>query len=135
MGNRANFGFKHADGNTVFLYSHWGGGSVFLDLANALRESAARINDEGYGTRMVISHIIGNDWHSQYNYGIYINQMGDNENPVPVVDFASQSVSVYLAADVTSGFLPDDAYATVSIGQFIDEYLINDDVAQEEVSA
>jgi len=98
IGDRANFGFKQTDGNTIFLYSHWGGEGMMNTLAEALYHAKPRWSDCHYGARMAISHIIGNDWKDELGFGISVNQLCDNEHSVPVVDFKTQTVSLYDAS-------------------------------------
>lgn len=96
MGNRANFGFTAAEGEpTLFLYGHYAGYEMLNTLAQALDRARPRWNDEGYATRIAISQIVGDDWNGEYGYGLYINQTGDNEHSVPVVNWDTQTVSLY----------------------------------------
>ena len=95
MGNRANYGFRSGH-NTVFLYGHWAGEPYMAErLASALREAQPRWDDDAYATRIAISQLIGDDWNSETGWGIYVNEIGDNENPVFVVDWASRTVEIY----------------------------------------
>jgi hypothetical protein len=95
MGNRANYGFRSGE-NTVFLYGHWAGEPGMAEcLASALREARPRWGDDGYATRIAMSQIVNDDWNSETGWGIYVNEIGDNENPIYVVDWASQTVEIY----------------------------------------
>lgn len=76
----------------VVLYSHNDGYYMGPKLAAALRKARVRWNDEGYGTRIIVSQIIGGDWNDEYGYGLYAGQIGDNERSVLVVDFDQQKV-------------------------------------------
>ena len=121
MGDRANFGLKQSDGNTIFLYSHWGGEGMMNTLAEALASARPRWNDEGYATRIMISQIIGNDWAEETGYGLYVNQIGDNEHSVPVVDFDSQTVSLY-EASWNIRFVQENPKFTMGFEAFINKF-------------
>lgn len=93
MGDRANFGFI-ANGQTVYLYSHWGGSGMLGTLAEALQAARPRWNDPAYGTRIAISSIIGQDYLSETGFGLTVNELCDNEHSIPVVDFENNTVTL-----------------------------------------
>jgi hypothetical protein len=96
MGDRANFGFTEGtDKPTLFLYAHSLGYGMMNALAHALDTARPRWDDDGYATRIVISQIIGEVWDSEYGFGLYIDQTGDNEHSVPVVNWETKTVSLY----------------------------------------
>lgn len=98
MGDRANFGFReNAEAPIVFLYGHWAGYQMLSRLANAVAVARPRWTDPGYATRICISQIIGEDWNQEYSYGIYVDQIGDNEHSIPVIDWNAQTMSLYEA--------------------------------------
>ena len=110
MGDRANFGFKQSDGNTIFLYGHWAGHEMLANLASAVSAAEPRWQDESYATRIAISNLIGEDWTEKTGWGIYINQLGDNEHKVPVIDWSNQTFTLYeedLSTEVFSLSLVD----------------------------
>jgi hypothetical protein len=89
MGNRANYGFRSGD-DTIFLYGHWAGEPGMCErLATALSVASPRFGDDGYATRITISQLIGDDWNSETGWGLYVNEIPDNdvENAVLVVDW------------------------------------------------
>jgi len=95
MGNRANYGFRSND-DTLFLYGHWAGEPGMAErLASALNLAGPRRCDSSYATRITISQLIGDDWNSETGWGLYVNMLGDNENPVFVVDWKMQTVERY----------------------------------------
>jgi hypothetical protein len=99
MGDRANFGFRaDSESPVVVLYAHWGGHQMMNNLAHAIATARPRWTDEGYATRIAISQLIGEEWNQEYSYGIYVNQIGDNEHSVPVVNWGDQTVSLYEAS-------------------------------------
>jgi hypothetical protein len=98
MGDRANFGIRQNDGNTIFVYGHWAGEGMLARFANALEHGSyvGRIpSDSAYGTRIIISQLIGESWKSDRGWGITINTLSDNEHKVPVYDFVTDTVSLY----------------------------------------
>jgi len=94
MGDRANFGFKDRKGNTVFLYGHWAGHNMLQNLADAVQIAHPRWTDESYATRICISQMIGEDWGQETGWGLQVNQLGDNEHKVPVIDWSKQTFSL-----------------------------------------
>ena len=93
MGDRTNWGFVQELGAPVInLYGHWAGAERRELLANAMREAKPRWSDPGYATRIVMSQIIGDQWNSEYNWGVYVDQLGDNENPYLMVFWEPQVV-------------------------------------------
>lgn len=98
MGDRANFGLRQVDGNTIFVYGHWAGEGMLARFANALEKASAwdRLPlDQSYANRIVISQLIGENWNNGYSWGITVNYIGDNEHRVPVYDFATDTVALY----------------------------------------
>jgi len=53
-----------------------------------------RLNDEGYGTRIIISQMIGESWTSSTGWGLSVDELLDNEHKIPVLDFKEQTVSL-----------------------------------------
>jgi len=96
MGDRANFGLRQIDGNTIFVYGHWAGENMLANFANALDACGARApHDEAYANRIIISQLVGEDWNGSLGWGVTINYMSDNEHRVPVYDFSDDTVSLY----------------------------------------
>jgi len=95
MGDRANFGFRQSNENVVFLYGHWAGYEMLLKLAEAVAAARPRWSDESYATRIAISQLVGQDWNSETGWGLYVNQIGDNEHKIPVIDWANQTFTLY----------------------------------------
>lgn len=117
MGDRANFGMTQTDGNTIFLYSHWGGHQMLAEFALALDKmnQAGRANDEAYGTRIIIDSLtgcVGND----LGFGITVNRIMDNEHKIPVYDFNDKTVTLYADEART------EKVFTMSLDAFIDKF-------------
>jgi len=117
MGNRANYGFRSGD-NTLFLYGHWAGDPGMAErFATALSAAAPRFDDDSYATRITISQLIGDDWDKETGWGLFINELGDNENGVLVVDWDEKAVKLYV-----SGNINESADITWSLSQFVETY-------------
>ena len=95
MGARVNFVFKqYENAPSVVLYSHWGADSWEVDLAHALAGAASRWDDPSYGTRIVISNLIGEQWKGMLGYGIYASTgMEDPWDLCVEVDFINKTVN------------------------------------------
>jgi len=122
MGDRANFGIRQNDGNTIFVYGHWAGHEMLARFAHALdhAQNFGRINDPAYGTRIIISQLIGDDWSGDLGWGITVNHLADNEHKVPVFDFALQTVTLY-DYDWKAGVLTD-IIVEFTLNEFIRKY-------------
>jgi hypothetical protein len=95
MGARTNFIFKQSDTTFITLYSHWGGDSKMRDLAMALEAARPRWNDIGYGTRIMVSHLIGDAWTSETGYGLYADEFGgEEEYQSTIIDMTNKTVIV-----------------------------------------
>ena len=94
MGDRANFGFKDSKGDTLYLYGHWAGHRMLQNLADAVSTAEPRWSDHSYATRICISQLINEEWASETGWGLYINQLGDNEHKVPVINWAAKTFTL-----------------------------------------
>jgi hypothetical protein len=125
MGDRANFGFRaNSESPVVVLYAHWGGFEMMNNLAHAIATARSRWNDPGYATRIAISQLIGEEWNQELSYGIYVNEIGDNEHSVPVVNWGEGTVSLYEADWNTVRVDFDNAIPkfTMSLDSFIQRF-------------
>jgi len=94
MGDRANFGIKQNDGNIIFVYGHWAGKGMFERFAKALDNNRTP-SDPVYGTRIIISQLVGEKWNYSTGWGITLNYLEDAGMPVPVYDFATDTVKIH----------------------------------------
>lgn len=122
MGDRANFGLRQVDGNTIFVYGHWAGENMLAKFANAIShaQDEVRLDDHAYATRIIISQLIGEDWKGYLGWGITVNHLSDNEHKVPVLDLAFQTVTLY-DYDWRLGTLTD-IIVEFSVNDFIRKY-------------
>jgi hypothetical protein len=105
MGDRANFGFKDRKGDTIFLYGHWAGHQMLQNLADAVQIAHPRWSDESYATRICISQLISEEWASETGWGLNVNELGDNEHKVPVINWSAKTFTLMeqdLSAEVFS---------------------------------
>lgn len=96
MGDRVNIYFKQFvdDEAMILLYSHNGGSEVDEWLSAAVEHARPRWLDTFYGTRMIISHIIGQEWNSEHGFGLATDVvLRREENGYRVVDFINHTVS------------------------------------------
>ena len=96
MGARCTFVFKQAEDQAVALYSHWGEGTMYQDLAGALQHASPRIQlgDSSYATRMTISYLLQGSLLDETGYGIYAcnpNDLGFMDHPV-IIDLTNKTV-------------------------------------------
>lgn len=95
MGDRANFVFVQPGGDTIVLYSHWGGHNMLANLAEAVAKAQPRWSDPSYATRIAISHMIGDGWSFETGWGLQVNQISDNEHKIPVIDWEQATFSLH----------------------------------------
>jgi hypothetical protein len=96
MGDRTNLGIRTSDGNTIFIYLHWGGTDRHEIMANAISYAMMRDGDESYFTRIFVSRVIAEDWKEETGAGMTINKlpaMGD-WNDVPVYDYKTKTIRI-----------------------------------------
>lgn len=128
MGDRANFGFKQSNGNTVILYGHWAGHDMLTNLAKAVEKARGRWSDEGYATRIAISQLIGDEWPMETGWGIYANVIMDNEHKIPVIDWRNGTFSLHEEAPWSESDsnqvrgMQDEPIFTLTLGEFVNKY-------------
>jgi hypothetical protein len=126
MGDRANFGFKDSQGNTLFLYGHWAGHQMLGKLANAVEHSRSRWGDHGYATRVCVSQLVGDDKDHLTGWGLYINQIADNEHHIPVINWATGTFGLYEYnwswGDTKIKFVADEPKFTITLDEFVNKY-------------
>jgi hypothetical protein len=127
MGDRANFGFVQPNGNTIVLYGHWAGHNMLAQLAEAVFKARPRWSDPSYATRITISQMINNDWGSETGWGLYVNEIGDNEHKIAIIDFNQQTFSLHEEAprndkDNKVGGMSNQAIFTMDLSNFVEKY-------------
>ena len=97
MGDRANVGIRTSNGNTIFLYLHWGGMDRHEIVAKAISHAMLRDGDESYFTRIFVSRVIDTDWDKETGVGMAINELpsGGDGYDVPVYDYTNKTISIH----------------------------------------
>jgi len=127
MGDRANFGFVQPNGNTIVLYGHWAGHNMLAQLAEAVFKARPRWSDPSYATRITISQMINNDWNSETGWGLHVNEIGDNEHKIAIVDFNQMTFSLheedshYNLNNKVRG-MKNEALFTMDLRAFVEKY-------------
>jgi hypothetical protein len=126
MGDRANFGFKQYNDETIVLYGHWAGYDMLANLAQAVETARPRWSDESYATRIVISNLIGDNWHELTGWGLTVNNILDNEHKIPVIDWRTQTFSLHEEAswdeDTKVRGMQDEPMFTMTLDAFVEKY-------------
>ena len=126
MGDRANFGFKQSNDETIVLYGHWAGYDMLSNLAEAVETARPRWTDESYATRIVISHLVGENWHELTGWGLTVNNILDNEHKIPVIDWRTQTFSLHEEASWEENTkvrgMMDEPMFTMTLDSFINKY-------------
>ncbi len=98
MGARTNFTIVTTEdpNQNINLYSHWGGDSSVMDLANALNKAMPRIRmgDTSYAARIIIN-ALQEDHDSETGYGIYVGEVNHEEQyEYKEVDLTNNTVTI-----------------------------------------
>jgi hypothetical protein len=129
VGDRANFGFVQPNGNTVVLYGHWAGYQMLGKLADAVIAARPRWNDSSYATRIAISQIVGDQWNAETGWGLYVNEIGDNEHKIAIIDWDQQTFSLHEEAprndkDNKVNGMNNKAIFTQDLSAFCEKYAL-----------
>ena len=129
MGDRANFGFVQPNGNTIVLYGHWAGHNMLGRLADAVIAARPRWTDSSYATRIAISQLIGDQWNMETGWGLQVNERGDNEHKIAIVDFEQQTFSLheeddYRNQDNKIRGMKNEAIFTMDLSAFCEKYAL-----------
>lgn len=119
MGDRAVAGIKSdSKSPIIFLYSQWGGSHQSGLLANALSKAEPRWHDASYGTRIILSQLVGDDWKGELGYGIYVGgtSHGADYNHILIADLENQNVLICENEN------SDNVIAEISFEDFIANY-------------
>lgn len=128
MGDRANFGFKQANGETIVLYGHWAGHDMLANLASAVEAARPRWTDESYATRICVSALVGDDHTSTTGWGLTVNQILDNEHKIPLIDWSTGTFSLHEEAPWSESTeykvrgMQDEPMFSMTLDSFINKY-------------
>jgi len=129
MGDRANFGFVQPNGQTIVLYGHWAGHQMLGKLADAVIAARPRWNDSSYATRIAISNIIADQWNMETGWGLYVNEIGDNEHKIAIIDWDQQTFSLHDHTDARDPLnkvrgMNNKAIFTMDLTSFCEKYAL-----------
>jgi hypothetical protein len=79
MGDRRNVVLPNEYGESVALYTHWGGSELPATVADALARGKNRWTDETYLTRIIFSEMIKDEVLGETGYGIEAFKTGGTE--------------------------------------------------------
>jgi hypothetical protein len=128
MGDRANFGFKQSNGETIVLYGHWAGHDMLSNLASAVEAARPRWNDESYATRICVSQLIGDQWSDETGWGLSVNRILDNEHKIAIIDWSAGTFSLHEEAPWSESDLnkvrgmQDEPIFTLPLDAFVNKY-------------
>lgn len=129
MGDRANFGFRQATGETIVLYGHWAGHDMLANLASAVEAARPRWTDESYATRICVSALVGDDHTSTTGWGLTVNQILDNEHKIPLIDWSTGTFSLHEEAPWSEAGIEckvrgmqDEPMFSMTLDSFINKY-------------
>lgn len=130
MGDRANFGFVQPNGETIVVYGHWAGHQMLGRLADAVIAARPRWTDSSYATRIAISQLIGDQWNMETGWGLYVNEIGDNEHKIAIVDFEQQTFSLHAEDDPRDQSnkvrgMRNEALFTMDLSSFCEKYALD----------
>lgn len=129
MGDRANFGFVQPNGNTIVLYGHWAGHNMLGRLADAVIAARPRWTDSSYATRIVTSQLIADQWNMETGWGLHVNEIGDNEHKIAIIDWDQQIFSLHEQADYRDETnkvrgMKNEAIFTMDLSSFCEKYAL-----------
>ena len=128
MGDRANFGFRQSNGETIVLYGHWAGHEMLAKLAHAVQAAESRWTDESYATRICVSQLVGDDYKSTTGWGLSVNRILDNEHKIPIIDWSTQTFSLHEEApwsesgEYKVAGMQNEPMFTMTLQSFVDKY-------------
>lgn len=127
MGDRANFGFVQPNGHTIVLYGHWAGHQMLGRLADAVIAARPRWTDSSYATRIAISQIVADQWNMETGWGLQVNEIGDNEHKIAIIDWDQQTFSLHeedehINKDNKVRGMKNKALFTMDLSAFCEKY-------------
>jgi len=127
VGDRANFAFVQPNGNTIVLYGHWAGHNMLQNLAEAVAKAQGRWSDPSYATRIAVSQMIGDGWGFETGWGLLVNEIGDNEHKIPVIDWQQMTFSLheedsFFNEDNKVRGMKNNALFTQDLRTFVEKY-------------
>jgi len=110
------------------LYGHWAGHDMLGNLASAVEAARSRWKDESYATRIVVSHLVGDQWHETTGWGLTVNSILDNEHKIPLIDWSTGTFSLHEEAPWSESTeykvrgMQDEPIFKMGLDAFVDKY-------------
>jgi hypothetical protein len=100
---------------------------MLAQLAEAAIKAQGRWSDPSYATRITISNMIGEGWAMETGWGLHVNEIGDNEHKIPIIDFKQQTFSLHEEApysDLSNKVrgMKNEAMFTQDLSNFCEKY-------------
>ena len=125
MGDRANFVFVQDNGETIVLYGHWAGYNMLEKLGDAVAKAQPRWSDSSYATCIAVSQMVNEFWDSETGWGLHVNEIGDNEHKIPVVNWKDRTFSLHnedwSAGNKVKGMANQPIF-TMDLSAFVEKY-------------
>jgi len=97
MGNRRMAEIK-TSGGSLYVYTHWDGGSFPEMAKEAISVAKPRWDDEMYGVRIIVDQLTKHGRDEETGYGLMLKPMAEDEynsdNPSVIIDFVSRKLIV-----------------------------------------
>lgn len=90
MGDRRQVHFKNEN---IWLYTHWTGTTLPLQVQAALKRGKDRWSDPPYFIRIIFSEMIKDEVMSDIGFGIYNSYQDSNHDDI-VIDITKQTISI-----------------------------------------
>lgn len=130
MGSRTTWKVITNDDAAIWLYSHWGGESKFVDTQNALVAAMPRWSDTTYGARIFVSNIVRENWSEETGFGLTASLI-DAECPFEesyfnaVINFRTQEISLGSRSWTFDEFTTATDCSEELVAEFYGEELVN----------
>ena len=100
---------------------------MLANLAEAVAKAQPRWSDPSYATRIAISHLIGDAWTFETGFGLHVNEIGDNEHKIPIIDFTQMTFSLhsedsFYNLDNKVRGMSNEAIFTMDLRSFVEKY-------------
>ena len=96
-------------------------------LADAVIAARPRWNDPSYATRIAVSQLVGDQWNMETGWGLMVNEIGDNEHKIAIIDWVQQTFSLHSEDDFRETKnkvrgMNNDAIFTMDLTAFCEKY-------------
>ena len=98
MGARTNIQLKYSDGNSVYIYSHWGGEGGARERLKAAIDRKDRWDDEMYMAAIILREMLRDSLDSGTGWGVQ-PYPGEESYVTTVVDLDAKTVDGEQFAD------------------------------------